>query len=88
MIARTNFGKTIAGFSHYKWESTEKDVYDQTKNAFLLQVDLMQKMTHEKGTLICCRANYGPLFGGTDFGIYDNCNTTTNLAHFPASYNI
>ena len=42
-------------------------------------------MVHiNNGRLIGCYAEYGPLFGsGSDFGIADNCNTSTNHCTFP-----
>ena len=89
VIARTDFGRTIAGFTRRKWDSVSGDVNGESKDAFLLQVDLMQKMEHQKGRLICCIANYGPIFGdGSDFAIFDNCNTANNCAYFPVSYNV
>ena len=87
MIARTDFGKTIAGFTRLKWDSTDKWVYGEAKGAFLLQVDLMQKMNHRRGGVIACYADCGPVFG-TDFQIYDNCNTDKNYANFPSNYNV
>ena len=89
VIARTDFGRTIAGFTRRKWDSVSGDVNGESKDAFLLQVDLMQKMLHQNGRLICCHANFGPCFGnGRDFGINDNCNTVNNYANFPSSYNV
>jgi hypothetical protein len=45
-IVRTEFGKTIAGFSHYMWNKPNNGnrVDDKKRNAFLLQLDLMEKM--------------------------------------------
>ena len=60
----------------------------EAKGTFLLQVDLMQKMTHQKGTVIRCYKNYGPMFGYNDFQIYDNCNASINWGNFPDSYNV
>ena len=82
VIARTDFGKTIAGFTRLKWESTGKWVKGEAKGAFLLQVDLMQKMSHRNEYVIGCFSDCGPVFG-YDFQIYDNCNTGKNWANFP-----
>ena len=57
VIARTDFGKTIAGFTRHKWESTGKWVKGEAKGAFLLQVDLMQKMNHRNEKVIGCFAD-------------------------------
>ena len=87
VIARTNFGKTIAGFTRHKWDSTSKWVKGEAKGTFLLQVDLMRKMVHQNGVVISCFAGNGPVFG-YDFQIKDNCNTVKNCAGFPSSYNV
>ena len=87
VIARTDFGRTIAGFTCHKWASIGGDVNGESKDAFLLQVDLMQKMEYQNGRLIYCGADCGPWFG-SDFGIKDNCNTVNNYAYFPVSYNV
>lgn len=40
-IVRTEFNKTIAGYTHYKWDPAKKDqpVGDVNRRAFLLQLD-------------------------------------------------
>ena len=87
VIARTDFGKTIAGFTCHKWESTNKSVNGEAEGTFLLQINLLQKMVHQNGGVIGCFAHFGPMFGD-DFRIKDNCNTATNWANFPYNYNV
>lgn len=43
-IARTEFGKTIAGFTHYTWNSADGYLSHSERKAFLLSLDLKQKM--------------------------------------------
>jgi len=95
-IVRTEFGKTVAGFSHYIWNKpTRKDKYvdDEERKTFLLQLDLQQKLVPMQDTnLITVKPGYGPYFGGeggNDLRIVDRCNTNRNSqANFPTSYNL
>ena len=89
IIVRTEFGKTIAGYTHYKWNTTNSAYfYDSAKRTFLLQMDLYQKMVNVTGkNLIYCGSNQGPWFGHNDLGLRDNCNTASNSGYFPVDYN-
>ena len=45
-IVRTEFGRTIAGYTPLKWNQKAGDyAADYSKKSFLLQVDLKQKLT-------------------------------------------
>lgn len=85
-IVRTEFGKTIAGFTKYTW-NTAKDswVNDADKQTFLLSLDLKEKMVPlSENNLIYCSSKYGPVFGG-DLQIQDQCNSNYNsIARFPS----
>ena len=89
IIVRTEFGKTIAGYTHYKWNTTNcQYFYDSAKRTFLLQMDLYQKMVNVTGkNLIYCGSNQGPWFGHNDLGLGDSCNTVNNYGYFPMDYN-
>jgi len=54
-------------------------VNDAGRRAFLLQLDLQEKMVPASdNNLIFCHRIYGPSFGGKypDVGLRDSCNTT------------
>jgi hypothetical protein len=47
---RTQFGKTIAGYSHYKWNAVHDDwVRDEGRQAFLLSFDYGEKYVPQSG---------------------------------------
>ena len=90
-MVRTEFGKTIAGYTHYKWNHTGGDINDSGKKAFLLQLDIQEKYVPlEDKCLIYTHDSYGPIFGKGNRDIYlpDNCQSS-RLAQgrFPSAYN-
>ena len=90
VIARSEFGRTIAGYSHYTWNQTNGVVNDAGRRAFLLQLDLYEKMVpNSDQNLIKCINSQGPMFGGAfpDFGMNDKCNSNIASGYFPGSYN-
>jgi len=66
-------------------------VNDARRRAFLLQLDLHEKMVPiSDNNLIYCHRAYGPLFGDTncDFGIEDECDMKEKSdCNFPNMYN-
>jgi hypothetical protein len=88
---RTEFGKTIAGYTHYKWNAVSDDyVRDERRRAFLLSFDQAEKYVPQSGQqLIYCHPSSGPAFGGgNDLIIADGCNVNYNSgAAFPWAYN-
>ena len=71
VLVRTEFGKTIAGYTHYKWnEWLKKDsgtncVTDSGRRAFLLLMEQQQKLVPQiDKQIIVCDNGYGPCFGG------------------------
>ena len=38
-LVKTEFGKVIAGYSHYQWDEVDGSLKDESKKAFLLQLD-------------------------------------------------
>lgn len=59
--------------------------------AFLLQVDLMEKMVPVSSRLRLVESfpEFGPVFGqGCDLFIGDCCNYGNAYANFPTSYNL
>ena len=44
VLVRTSFGRTLGGYSHYKWNDERKDyngyVHDSGRRSFLMQLDL------------------------------------------------
>jgi hypothetical protein len=88
-LVRTEFGKTIAGFSHYKWNAVSNGwVHDEGRKAFLLSLDSGEKYVPQNGQkLIFCNPSCGPRFGeGHDLCIADDCDANS-LANFPSTYN-
>ena len=89
VLLRTEAGKTIGGYSLYRWGHKEDlalkkintrggtYVIDANRRTFLLQLDLLQKLIPLKDSwLIFCHNKFGPVFGeGVDLWIGDNCNS-------------
>ena len=91
-VARTEFGKTIGGFSKYKWNEPNNlsHVVNSNRETFLLHFDYSQKMVPiVDNRLIYCRNDFGPTFGGGhDLYIGDNCfDVYSSYANFPNTYN-
>jgi len=92
VLIRTEFGKTIGGFSQYKWnkEYSGNYVNDTARQSCLLQLDLHEKMIpiHDQ-SLIMCKKTLGPTFGGGwDLSISDCCNKNNNsLVNLGHTYN-
>jgi hypothetical protein len=90
-LVRTEFGRTLAGYSHYKWKPVSLGcVHDEGRRAFLLSFDQAEKYVPQEGKyLICYSPNCGPAFGGgSDLFIADGCNANSNSqAYFPHTYN-
>jgi hypothetical protein len=94
-IVRTEFGKTIAGFTHYPWTSDKTNgkygnfVDDAEKRTFLLSLDLKEKMVPvTANNLIYCSKTVGPTFGEGDLEICHECNIIKKSStNFPSRYN-
>jgi hypothetical protein len=88
---RTEFGRTLAGYTHYKWNAVSKGyVHDEGRRAFLLSLDQQEKYVPQGGQrLIYCHPGWGPAFGGgNDLFIADGCNANSySYANFPHTYN-
>ena len=93
VIIRTEFGKTIGGYTHYPWKSVGGDgerVNHSGRRAFLFSLDMREKFVPQGDYHLVNRlSNYGPVFGGgADICISDGCNNNSeSLANFPWSYN-
>ena len=45
VLIRTEFGRTIAGYTHYKWNHVKNGwIHDSSRKSFLLQLDLRQRL--------------------------------------------
>ena len=89
-MVRTEFGKTVAGYTHYRWDQVKDGnfVHDMKKRAFLLQLDKCEKMAPERDNrLIYCSSDCGPAFGWNDLLLSDRCNTEPSMADFPCTFN-
>lgn len=90
-VIRTNFGKTIAGYTPIKWASPADSTWfpDPSNRSFLLSVDLREKMTLvDPLKAIQCSTSWGPCFGGgCDIAIADKCDVKNSSSLFPTSYN-
>jgi hypothetical protein len=88
-LVRTEFGRTIAGYTNYKWNAVRGYVRDEGRRAFLLSFDHAEKyVPQQEKNLIYCQSGNGPIFGRYDLVIADGCNTNSDsYACFPYSYN-
>lgn len=90
-IIRTEYGKTIAGYNHLKWNTAYNGfLIDHERKCFLLSLDLKQKMTlNNYKQAVANNEGYGPIFGaGNDIVIHNKCNeNNSSSANFPTSYN-
>ena len=83
VLIRTEFGKTIGGFTHYPWlPGSPGHVNDAGRRAFIFSVDMKEKFVPQGDNyLIYNYDSYGPAFGGEngcDIRIYDDCSNTRN----------
>ena len=86
VLVRTEFGKTIGGFTPYEWNTSGNWVNDSGRKSFLFSLDEKEKYVPQSGDyLIGCNSSYGPTFGGGhDLCICDACNTSnSSYASFP-----
>ena len=73
----TEFGRTIAGFTRYRWNQVKEGFVSGDKNlTFLFQLDLKQKLVpYNPHQLIYCSSKLGPTFGdGHDLCLVDQCH--------------
>ena len=89
MLVRTEYGKTIGGFTHYPWNSETKYLTDSSRRAFIFSLDMREKFVAQgDDKLIYRNRNNGPVFGGDDIDICDGCNKNNkSYANFPWTYN-
>ena len=91
MLVRTEFGKTIGGYTPYPWPSKYNNydwIYDDDKRNFLFSLDMEEKFI--PWCSYSFRADYcsgGPAFVD-DLCIVDGCNNNTkSLSSFPFTFN-
>ena len=89
---RTEFGKTIGGFTHYPWlPGNAGPTKDAGRRAFVFSVDMKEKFVPQGDNyLICNYDSYGPTFGSSGWDIYiaDDCSSNRNsCGNFPSVYN-
>ena len=92
MLVRTEFGKTIGGYTHYHWTSPSSTTYvsDPGCKAFIYSLDMKEKFVPQNSKkLIRQHSSCGPIFGGGhDIAIADSCNMDSHSgAYFPYTYN-
>lgn len=91
VLVRTEFGKTIGGYSHQSWDSKSGWLTDEERRCFLFSLDLKEKYVPQSDKkLIHRHSNNGPLFGGGSHDLYisDQCNNNrSSQAAFPSTYN-
>lgn len=91
VLVRTEFGKTIGGFSHYPWASPffSSFLNDADRRCFLFSLDLKAKFVpHDDKKLINQDKSSGPSFGNGDLRISDKCNSKSSSTDFPSTYNL
>lgn len=91
-LIRTDFGKTMAGYTPSAWESPNNEdtkiIADLSLKSFLLSFDHREKMSlSDKNYAIYFNKERGPIFGNCDILIKDKCNTSDNSTFFAWSYN-
>ena len=73
VLIRTEYGKTIGGYTHYPWTSPPDwdFVRDEGRRSFIFSLDMMEIFVPQQDKfLICCNGAYGPGFGsGKDIAI-------------------
>ena len=93
VLVRTEFGKTIGGFTHYPWLPKSPEWFsDAGRRAFIFSLDMQEKFVPISNKLIFNLDDYGPVFGGGgggfDICIRDGCNNKNNsFCNFPSGYN-
>ena len=93
VLVRTEYGKTMGGYTHYKWNHVTNCTWvdDAARRAFLLQLDIHEKMPAvQDNRLIKCNSSHGPYFGAgaTDLYLSDNCGSNQgSYGKFPSTYN-
>jgi hypothetical protein len=91
-LVRTEFGRTIGGFSSIPWDSNNSWGHDPNARCFLFSLDFQEKYSPARvDRLIYRRADYGPYFGGgnegSDLCLWDECNKNSiSYANFPCVY--
>ena len=90
---RTEFGKTLGGFTHNPWLPGSLGWFsDEKRRAFIFSLDMQEKFVPTSDQLILSDDGYGPVFGGNevcDIFIGDDCNNYEREAFcgFPSCYN-
>jgi hypothetical protein len=77
VIVKTEFNKTIGGFTPIPWKSTANTLHSDVKSeSFLFSLSLKQKMSLiDEKSAIFNSVNFGPTFGaGADLAICHNGN--------------
>ena len=85
---RTEFGKTLGGFSHYSWNEVKKGyVKDPERKSFIVSLDLKVKLVPSGDELLIrCDKNMGPCFGWADLWIDNRCNSSNKSQAVIASH--
>ena len=89
---RTEFGKTIGGFTHYPWLPGNSGWFSNAgRRSFVFSLDMMEKFVPISDGLIGNWDDNGPVFGGNGYGdicIKDGVNNNRNsFCYFPYGYN-
>ena len=80
VLIRTEFGKTIGGYTHYPWDSSSGWLADSGRRAFLLSLDMNEKFVPQwDDSLIYRSSGYGPTFGWNDISVPGGYNSERNL---------
>ena len=90
MLIRTEFGKTIGGYTHYPWLSGSPGCFaDADKRTFIFSLDMKEKFVPlNKNTLIYNSDNKGPAFGNyNDINVCNDCDKNTDSYSRILNYN-
>ena len=82
-LVKTTKNKIFGGFTPLNWENEGGKKFDKSGQTFLFSLNLMKKfdIINKEKLSISCRAEYGPIFGASDFHINSNMKTGQTFAN-------
>ena len=86
-VIQSTDGVIFGGFTSYSWCGDGN--YHEDKTAFIYSITKGYKVSKQNSTSsICCNSIRGPIFGGSDIVIYDNCNATNDNHCNPSTWTL
>ena len=87
-LIKTTKNKIFGGFTPLDWDISGHNKYDEKEQTFIFSLNLVKQydIINKEKTAICCRHDYGPIFGGSDFNIASNMKKGNNFANSKTSF--